>query len=896
MSPRISSPARPGETRFAGGSEDDQLDGAGDNDNLQGQSGHDMLIGGAGDDVLNGGRGDDVMDGGAGKDVFLPGGDTDTITTGTGRDIISIDEDDGTVILTDFTRGEDKINVKFLGDNAARLSDLSFAVIGNDTHVTYGATTLIFQNNTSISGSDFRLAGQTGTGGNNVLTGTEFDDNIYGRNGDDTLNGLEGADYILGEGGMDIIDGGAGRDNLHGGRQDDQIFGGEGNDFLNGGLDDDRLEGGLNNDTLLGGGGNDTFVFTQQGGRDKVRDFTQGEDLLDVADLGITSQADFDSMGPVSGGYELVSGDVTIFLQGFSGTLTDADFVFANTVPIANDDTFGNSAESEAFAPITGDIQVNTETSDAQQYSSVAALEGGGFVVTWSGREEGFWGWDVYAQLYDGSGNALGSEFRVNSHTPNDQRSSSVAPLEDGGFIVSWFSREQDGTSFSIYAQRFNSLGQTVGDEFRVNSFMENGQDRSDVTILKDGGLIITWESSNQDGSSSGIYAQRYDSTGAPIGGEFQVNTETNDGQKYTSSTALEDGGFVITWTSAKQDGSGEGIYAQRYDSAGGAVGEEFQVNSFTRDWQIFSSVAGLNDGGFVITWSSRYQDGSGYGIYAQRYDSAGQATGGEFLVNSFTSLDQLYSNITALEDGGFVITWTSYGLDGSDWGIYAQRYDSSGMVVGEETRLNEITRGSQSFHTELSGKQTAVLADGTLVSTWSGFGNEEVFVRLFDLPEGAATDEDTPLIIDAETLIANDSDANGDMLVVSAVEETSSNGASVTLNADGDIVYDPTSAMAIQVLNEGETLQDTFIYTISDGNGGTDTANATIFISGRQLGYNAESEAFVPITGDIQVNTETSDAQQYSSVAALGRWWICCYMVWSRGRVLGVGCLCPAL
>ena len=43
-------------------------------------------------------------------------------------------------------------------------------------------------------------------------------------------------------------------------------------------------------------------------------------------------------------------------------------------------------------------------------------------------------------------------------------------------------------TSFSIYAQRFNSLGQTVGDEFRVNSFMENGQDRSDVTILKDGG------------------------------------------------------------------------------------------------------------------------------------------------------------------------------------------------------------------------------------------------------------------------------------------------------------------------------------------------------------------------------------------------------------------------
>ena len=103
-----------------------------------------------------------------------------------------------------------------------------------------------------------------------------------------------------------------------------------------------------------------------------------------------------------------------------------------------------------------------------------------------------------------------------------------------------------------------------------------------------------------------------------PLAVNFRSTLKRMMVKKYTSSTALEDGGFVITWTSAKQDGSGEGIYAQRYDSAGGAVGEEFQVNSFTRDWQIFSSVAGLNDGGFVITWSSRYQDGSGYGIYAQ--------------------------------------------------------------------------------------------------------------------------------------------------------------------------------------------------------------------------------------------------------------------------------------
>ena len=32
--------------------------------------------------------------------------------------------------------------------------------------------------------------------------------------------------------------------------------------------------------------------------------------------------------------------------------------------------------------------------------------------------------------------------------------------------------------------------------------------------------------------------------------------------------------------------------------------------------------------------------------------------------------------------DGGYVVTWSSYGQDGSEWGIYAQRYDAAGAVL----------------------------------------------------------------------------------------------------------------------------------------------------------------------------------------------------------------------
>ena len=98
-------------------------------------------------------------------------------------------------------------------------------------------------------------------------------------------------------------------------------------------------------------------------------------------------------------------------------------------------------------------------------------------------------------------------------------------------------------------------------------------------------------------------------------------------------------------------------------------MGSEFRANTYTSSDQIYSSVTALNDGGFVVTWSSYGQDGSGYGIYGQRYAADGTPVGSEFRANTSTSSNQVYSSVTALNDGGFVVTWSSYGQDGSSYG-----------------------------------------------------------------------------------------------------------------------------------------------------------------------------------------------------------------------------------
>jgi hypothetical protein len=130
-----------------------------------------------------------------------------------------------------------------------------------------------------------------------------------------------------------------------------------------------------------------------------------------------------------------------------------------------------------------------------------------------------------------------------------------------------------------------------------------------------------------------------------PVGSEFQINTYTTSNQRTVRrgggghlAAADASGNFVVVWNSSGQDGSGDGIFGQRYDSEGGAQGSEFRVNSFSTDSQLHPSVAAAADGGFVVVWSSSGQDGSGYGVFGQRYDSGGTALGNEFRVNSFTT------------------------------------------------------------------------------------------------------------------------------------------------------------------------------------------------------------------------------------------------------------------
>ena len=230
--------------------------------------------------------------------------------------------------------------------------------------------------------------------------------------------------------------------------------------------------------------------------------------------------------------------------------------------------------------------------------------------------------------LFLGGAMPLWAEFQINSFTTSNQDFPMISHDSAGGFVVAWASETQDGSLYGIFGQRFGSSGSKVGGEFQVNSFTLNFQTKPAISHDSAGGFVVAWQSYTQDGSSDGVFGQRFNSSGSKVGGEFQVNSFTTSIQHFPAISHDFAGGFVVAWQSNNQDGPSDGIFGQRFNSSGSKVGGEFPVNSFTSNRQDAPAISHDSAGDFVVAWESNTQDGSLYGVFGEFFVGRRLVTG----------------------------------------------------------------------------------------------------------------------------------------------------------------------------------------------------------------------------------------------------------------------------
>jgi hypothetical protein len=378
----------------------------------------------------------------------------------------------------------------------------------------------------------------------------------------------------------------------------------------------------------------------------------------------------------------------------------------------------------------------------------VCADANGNFVVAWesgsplaSGQDGSYLG--IVGRRFARGGAARGSEFAVNTYTTDYQSFPSVACGDDGRFIIVWSSFGQDGSSSGVFGQRFDSNGQPTGAEFQTNSHTTGTQDYPIVGLDAEGDFVVVWTSDLQDGQGLGVFGQRFASTGAPVGIEFRANSYTSGDQSYPAISVSDAGNFVVTWASTGQDGDNAGIFAQRFTNTALESGSEFRVNTTTAGAQSFPAISMDAAGRFTVVWSSEGQDGDDAGIVARRFASDGTPLGSEFRVNTYTTGAQLFPRVSASEGGGLVVVWTSYGQDGDDAGVFGQRYAIDGRALGTEFQVNQNTQGAQysSTVTRVSGSDFVVVW-----ATHDGAeGSTDVVGRWFSATTATPTTRPTP-------------------------------------------------------------------------------------------------------------------------------------------------------
>jgi hypothetical protein len=369
------------------------------------------------------------------------------------------------------------------------------------------------------------------------------------------------------------------------------------------------------------------------------------------------------------------------------------------------------------------------------------------------------------------------SPTQANTTDAGDQLDGQIAALNDGGYVVVWEdqSHRYQATGSAIVGQRYDAAGNKVGGEVNISGFGVGGsQTAPAITHLPNGNVAVAFVDTlagDQD-----IWVRIFNSS---LGVVQNVPIElTNTFQTFNPSiTAFGDGSYLVSMTATPGPSSiigrivtvngivpfvidGDAVHSYDFsevatlsngnavavyqDNDGSQTDIKFGIFTPTGNTQVTGPsfvfggagagsetdphVAALRDGGFVVVWAD--PDTTITDIRATLYSNDGTVDVGfrNVLVNTTTNGPQDSADVTALADGGFLVSW----LDHTGFFIRAQRFDAAGHQIGSEFIVSDDHDFSQSL-----GVDAALLTDGRIAYAVDGIPsglNEDVKTSIFTI------------------------------------------------------------------------------------------------------------------------------------------------------------------
>ena len=516
-------------------------------------------------------------------------------------------------------------------------------------------------------------------------------------------------------------------------------------------------------------------------------------------------------------------------------------------------DGSGSAIKAQIFdfngAKVGNELLVNSQSALGQEFPNITALANGGFVIAWQttdSAQDGS-GTAIRAQAFAASGSPGGAEFLVNTTTAGNQTMGDIVALADGGYLVTWTGNNQGsfGLSGEIFAQAYNADHTVNGSQFLVTNAAGN-QTYSSVAALADGGFVVSWYEYN-----TGVQAQRFDAGHIAVGGQLipASSPALNGGRSYAAT--LANGDFVISW---EVPGNG-GVYVQEFSPTGTSLGAAVRVAGTAGEGSSYSSspVVALNSGGFVVIDAQSPNSSADLAMNFFRLNTApelGAASRSVSVLETSANSSSGTISVSATDDGGPVAPTYSI-VGGADAARFAIDLYSGNLtfVSGPNFEAPTDANGDNIYVVVVRASDTDLFDEQTINVTVTNYNEAPIFssngggtsanismaengaavttVLAVD-PEGTAVTYAISGGLDASRFTINSTTGLLQFLAAPNFESPTDSGANnvynVTVSATSSSTVFQSLAITITNANEPPTITS---------NGGGDTAAVTIAENG---------------------------------------------------------------
>ncbi len=384
-------------------------------------------------------------------------------------------------------------------------------------------------------------------------------------------------------------------------------------------------------------------------------------------------------------------------------------------------------------APTSGEIVV-AQAAQTSSQPRVAMTPLGEFVVVWENAH------NIFLRHYDRLGRTPAIVF--DPLPPGARHSPDVAVDAAGNAFVVWAESHFDGDL--IILQRFGADGFARGVPEQINQTVPGIRSYPQIAAGPDGSLLVSWDDFRA--VLPDVWARRFDGPGGAWSPEVRINPDAAGDQQGSAPILYPQGDGAVVYS----DLSAGHLLVRRLDAEGAPIGDPIRLADVGGQAPSPDAAAGP-DGTALAVW----QAGDGH-IHGRFFDRSWQPLGGEITVSApVANLQDLQPAVAAGGAGDFVVAWANGGLplnfpdfpippgpglDGSSFGIFAQRFQSPGcaagsavLCLGEGNRFEARVSWRNPYNGDTGTGKAVPLTGDTGAFWFFDPGNLELMIKVLD-------------------------------------------------------------------------------------------------------------------------------------------------------------------